>query len=442
MDGDRLYDYDQLMVLLPRASRPLRLLFEGAGAALAAPPEDESTIPVPSSQSPLVLYHPSSQKQRGKGTDRAPGGGSDSYSGSSSSSDSDSRSSRSSDSSGSSTSSYISSKRGSTSETDAPGGETTSAAAPALPVPDVSTAAAANGGRMADRKASGKEEQPRLNPPTGVVSEKSPAAVSRDINVSLNSGVLASPVPAAGSQNTAVSPSSIKTPRREGKSEDLDVVITNGECSSVVHGKKRVTVSGGRHRSESNGRTGGKEEEVDDSGPRREDAKRVVAGLGQGNGNPQVGAMEMGRVKEVVPQEASRREIVQAEEALETASVVAVSASRDKKKKAVKSGKKNDIGRDGDGHSGSRRGNGGIKGVSEVGERAIMSSSRRSLAEKDGSSKDDSSVFTQGAKVSWGMTSKERGGLEGIGAFFHVRPRPLITFNYSYFWEIGTRLLG
>lgn len=36
MEGRRLYDYDQLMLLLPHAPRPLRLLFEGAGAALAA----------------------------------------------------------------------------------------------------------------------------------------------------------------------------------------------------------------------------------------------------------------------------------------------------------------------------------------------------------------------------------------------------------------------
>ncbi|CAB1104456.1 unnamed protein product [Ectocarpus sp. CCAP 1310/34] len=38
VDGRRLHDYDQLMLLLPRAPRPLRLLFEGAGAALAASP--------------------------------------------------------------------------------------------------------------------------------------------------------------------------------------------------------------------------------------------------------------------------------------------------------------------------------------------------------------------------------------------------------------------
>lgn len=405
------------MVLLPRAPRPLRLLFEGAGAALAAPPEDESTIPVPSSQLPLVPSLSSSHKQRGKGTDRGPGGGSDSYSGSSSSSDSDSGSSRSSDSSGSSTSGYSSSKRDSTSETDVPGGETTSAAAPALPAPGVATAsAAANGGRMSDGKATRKEEQPRLNPPTGgIVSKRSPAAVSRDISVSPNSCVLASPVPAAGSQKTAVSPGSIKTPRGEGKSDDLDVVVTNGECYSAERGSKRVTVSDGRHRSESNGRTGGKEGKMDDDGPRREDAKRVVAGPGHGNGNPRVGATEMGKVKEVVPREASRRETVQAEEALEAASAVAVSASsRDKKeKRAVKAGKRNGIARDGDGHGSSRGGNGDIKGVSKVRGRVAMSSSRRSLAEKDGTSKDDSNVFTQGAKVSWGMTSKETGGLEG-----------------------------
>ncbi|CAM9589136.1 unnamed protein product, partial [Scytosiphon promiscuus] len=38
VDGHRLFDYDQLMLLLPRAPRPLRLLFEGAGAAFAASP--------------------------------------------------------------------------------------------------------------------------------------------------------------------------------------------------------------------------------------------------------------------------------------------------------------------------------------------------------------------------------------------------------------------
>eukprot|EP00904_Undaria_pinnatifida_P004192 jgi/Undpi1/13774/HiC_scaffold_9.g03425.m1 len=38
VDGRRLHDYDQLMLLLPYAPRPLRLLFEGAGAALAAAP--------------------------------------------------------------------------------------------------------------------------------------------------------------------------------------------------------------------------------------------------------------------------------------------------------------------------------------------------------------------------------------------------------------------
>lgn len=435
MDGNRLYDYDQLMVLLPRAPRPLRLLFEGAGAALAAPPEDDSAFPVPSSQSPLVLSLPSSQKQSGKGTDRAPGGGSDSYSGSSSSSDSDSDSgsgsARSSDSSRSSTSGYSSSRRGSTSETDAVGGETNSAAA---------AAAVVNGGRMSDGKATRKEEQPRPNPPAGgVVSKRPPAAVSGETSVSPNSGVLAAPGPAAGSQKTAVPPGSIKTPRGEGKPEDLDEVVTNGECYSTVDGSKRVIVSDGRGRSGSNGGTDRKEGKVEGGGPRREDAKGVVAGPGQGNGNPRVHATEAGRVEreakakakakveEVVSREASRREIVQAEEALEAASAVTVSASsRDKKeKRAVKSGKRNGIARDGDGHGSSRGGNGDVKGAPKEEGRAATSSSQRSLAAKDGSSKDDSSVFTQGAKVSWVMTSEETcGDIEGIrgNKVFSCRP--------------------
>lgn len=42
LEGRRLYDYDQLMLLLPHAARPLRLLFEGVGAALAAAAESSA----------------------------------------------------------------------------------------------------------------------------------------------------------------------------------------------------------------------------------------------------------------------------------------------------------------------------------------------------------------------------------------------------------------
>lgn len=81
VDGRRLYDYDQLMLLLPHAPRPLRLLFEGAGAALAAPPPS----------APSTAHASQSSRPRAGGVaKRAPGISSDSESGRSDSSDSES----------------------------------------------------------------------------------------------------------------------------------------------------------------------------------------------------------------------------------------------------------------------------------------------------------------------------------------------------------------
>eukprot|EP00903_Cladosiphon_okamuranus_P011927 g11203.t1 len=104
VDGARLYDYDQLMLLLPRAPRPLRLLFEGAGAALAASPSSSS-----SSKRPAV---PLSGKLGADGASRVGDGNS------SDSSSSSSRNNSSGSSSGSGSSSSGSSSDSSSSGSD------------------------------------------------------------------------------------------------------------------------------------------------------------------------------------------------------------------------------------------------------------------------------------------------------------------------------------
>eukprot|EP00752_Nemacystus_decipiens_P006836 g6138.t1 len=112
VDGARLYDYDQLMLLLPRAPRPLRLLFEGAGAALAASPSSLSSSKPPAGRvSVSVSRKPGENRGRnvGDGDGGGDGNTSDSSSSSSRSSSSGSSGSSSDGSSSSSTSSGSSS---------------------------------------------------------------------------------------------------------------------------------------------------------------------------------------------------------------------------------------------------------------------------------------------------------------------------------------------
>ena len=223
MDGNRLYDYDKLMLLLPRAPRPLRLLFEGAGAALAASPPSSlasgqslpfSTMP-PSSHKKKEQQHERRLGPRGIGADRVSSSGSDSDSSSSGSG-----------SSGSTTT---------TSSGDTNGSETDAT--------NANESAAGDSDDARDGKARRPEEP--LPPALEVPERKSPASSAPETTAGVSPAtVAAAPSAVARSssvvRNTAAPTGSREKPQEHGNPAALQAG-TNGD--DLVDGK-RETVPG------------------------------------------------------------------------------------------------------------------------------------------------------------------------------------------------------